>query len=480
MRSACRRTCWYNRMRYRAKGKGIKPRMWDTEGRSFGIRLMTTLSRGAHLLARAIPGGIGLAGLGCFFLAAAGPALYYAVDTSRGGCELTKLTDAPPSEAATNPDKVAWEILTQINQRAEGGNCLDLDLPSDGRTDELLVNQTSRDTCWQRWADAGAQGVYADPDREPEWPTNEREMTERHPSKESREPPHATVSPISLDSAGVPSPSDEIFRPEAGVEVESRMNRATLDYIRCQGLWNKDGQVAALNEINARRRGEIQFPYGAMEVKAGWRKLCDADGRNCQVKEAYYWRLKRSQDGSRQEVWGLVALHVMSKVLPNWLWATWEHKDNPEIYKVRRYRHDAFGYPNGDGPSMSLRELFRKAGFGAGSAWRNYRLIGTQVNTVRSTGEATYLGNSVLEQPVIDSSSCMTCHTRAAVNGKGVYLPINRRSSPGTSARESYNGPPDPLWFLDQSSTTSIRFAWLPLDYVTSLRNAKWKSGARN
>ena len=147
---------------------------------------------------------------------------------------------------------------------------------------------------------------------------------------------------------------------------------------------------------------------------------------------------------------------------------------------MRRYRHDAFGYPNGDGPSMSLRELLTKAGFGAGSAWWNYRLIGTQVNTVRSTGEATYLGNSVLEQPVIDSSSCMTCHTRAAVNGKGVYLPINRRSSPGNSARESYNGAPDPLWFLDQSSTTSIRFAWLPLDYVTSLRNAKWKSAARN
>ena len=432
-------------------------------------------------MTRAIRGGIGLAGIGCLFLAAAGPALYYAVDTSRRGCcKLKKLTDAPPSEAATNPDKVAWEIFTQINQRAEGANCLDLDLPSDGRTAGLSVNQTSRKVCWQRWADAGAQGVYADPDREPEWPTSQREMTELRPSKENLELARARVSPISLDSAGVPSPSGEIFGLEADVEVESRMNRATLDYIRCQGLWNKDGQVAALGEINARRREEIQFPYGATEVKAGWRKLCDGDGRNCQAKEAYYWRLQRSQDSSRQEVWGLVALHVMSKVLPNWLWATWEHKDNPEIYKVKRYRHDVFGYANGDGPSMSLRELFGKAGFGAGSAWWNYRLIGTQVNTVRSTGEATYLGNSILEQPVIDSSSCMTCHTRVAVNGKGVYLPINRRSSPGNSAGESYNGSPDPLWFLDQSSTTSFRFAWLPLDYVTSLRNAKWKSGARN
>src|SRR5205809_3223319 len=68
-------------------------------------------------------------------------------------------------------------------------------------------------------------------------------------------------------SSDLPSPSGEIFGLEADVEVESRMNRATLDYIRCQGLWNKDGQVAALGEINARRREEIQFPYGATEVK---------------------------------------------------------------------------------------------------------------------------------------------------------------------------------------------------------------------
>src|SRR6266700_3723894 len=49
-----RRTCWYDPMRYRAKGKRKTPRMCDTDGRSFGIRLMTTVSQEALLLARAI------------------------------------------------------------------------------------------------------------------------------------------------------------------------------------------------------------------------------------------------------------------------------------------------------------------------------------------------------------------------------------------------------------------------------------------
>lgn len=399
-----------------------------------------------------------LACLGCFMLASADPRRHYAADHARDLCgELKNLADAPPSEAATNPDKVAWELFTQVNQRAEGGSCPDLGQPSGSGADRLLAGGGSRDACWQRWADASPQGVYADPDQAPAWPGNKRRIGVLHPSIENRE----------LQA--------EISGPDSAEQEESRMNRATLEYIRCQGLWNKDGQVAALHELNARRREEIQFPYGATEVKAGWKRLCDRDGPECQVKNGYHWRLEPSQDGSREEVWGLVALHVMSKVLPNWLWATWEHKDNPELYKVRRYRHDAFGYPNGARPSAGLEELFREAGFGKDSAWWNYRLIGTQVSVVRSTGEPTYMGNSVLERPVLDSSSCITCHSRAAVNEKGVYLPVSRRSSPGDSTGMSYNGAPDPLWFLDQSSAVSIRFAWLPLDYVTSLRHAKWK-----
>jgi len=423
---------------------------------------------------------MGLAGISCLMLAAASPSRHYAVDASREQCcKFKKLVDAPPSEAATNPDKVAWEVFTQVNQPAEGGNCSDLVQPSGSRTDAPLGNEGPRDTCWQGWADAGPQGVYADPDHEPVWPANEDGRKALHLSIQNAELGDGPGDAIPSGAGSSASASSaEMSKPEAG-EEEERMNRTAFDYIRCQGLWNRDGQVAALNGFNARRRGEIQFPYGAIEMKAGWRKLCDADGPNCRVKDAYHWRLQRSEDGSHQQVWGLVALHVMSKVLPNWLWATWEHKDNPELYKVRRYRHDDFGYPNGNRPSAGLDELFRNAGFGKGSAWRNYRLVGTQVSAARSTGEPTYLGNSVLERPVLDSSSCMTCHSRAAVNERGAYLPINRRRSPSASTGESYNGSPNPLWFLDESSTVSVRFAWLQLDYVTSLRNAKWKSAQK-
>jgi hypothetical protein len=425
-------------------------------------------------MARPGRGWIRFASICCgLMIGAANPVRHYAVDASKGACcNLKKLADGPPSEAATNPDKVAWELFIQVNQPADSGKCPDLVEPSSSGT-KSLGKEISSDTCWERWADAGPKGVYADPDHEPVWPANEARWRGLHPSVQNLQLQAQTAYPAPI-STGSPSRGG-VFKSEPEEEEEERMNRVAFDYIRCQGLWNKDGQVAALNEFNARRREEIQFPYGATEVKAGWRKLCDRDGPDCQVKNGYHWQLRPSPDGSGQEVWGLVALHVITKVLPTWLWATWEHKDNPELYKVRRYQHDGFGYPNGNTPSAPLDELFRKAGFGEASAWRNYRLIGTQINTVRATGEPTYLGNSVLERPVLSTSSCITCHSRAAVNANGVYLPIGRRPTPGVSRIESYYGSPDPLWFLDESSTVTTRYAWLPLDYVTSLRNAKWK-----
>ena len=66
----------------------------------------------------------------------------------------------------------------------------------------------------------------------------------------------------------------------------------------------------------------IQFGRNAKEVKAQWRRISATD------KPRYHWTEIVAADGTRR-IYGLTALHIITKDLPNWFWATFEHVDNP-------------------------------------------------------------------------------------------------------------------------------------------------------
>jgi hypothetical protein len=152
---------------------------------------------------------------------------------------------------------------------------------------------------------------------------------------------------------------------------------------------------------------------------------------------------------------GLIAMHIISKDVPGWVWATFEQVDNPERCKVVGCK-DAFGLTSDGKVSPQLIALFKANGLGA--EWLNYRLDGAQVGFTDSTGVPTLLGNSITEDGFVASSSCITCHARSTVNSTGGHLSV---FAPG---QQSYNGTPDPKWFY--TSSVPPKPVYLQLDFI--------------
>ena len=130
--------------------------------------------------------------------------------------------------------------------------------------------------------------------------------------------------------------------------------------------------------------------------------------------------------------YALAAIHISSKVMLNWLWATFEPNSNvtnpnrcdPKLYNVC---FDPWGttssqpYEKGQTVQQSpeLRQAMAEAHLNP--ALSNYFLTGVQSQFVDNYGKPIQLGNSFVEfnqgvQP--GKSSCITCHQYANFDGK--------------------------------------------------------------
>jgi hypothetical protein len=235
--------------------------------------------------------------------------------------------------------------------------------------------------------------------------------------------------------------------------TEIHMNRAGYEYIRTRGLYNTNGQLRALDE-----HATVDFPVGAKEVKAKWRIITEAE------RSRYHTMTVKLADGT-ERLYGLTALHVVTKDLPTWFWATFEHVDNPQL-------------PGNDGWQAPSRDTFacgRRStqcdhapqGIGLeGSVWENYRLRGTLTSFVDSNGQPRLLANSELEAGMQATASCVTCHSRAAigvVDGQTVRLPIFDASvtdsQPDPHSKRGFIGTPRPEWFAN-GRFQSLDFIW--------------------
>jgi len=346
------------------------------------------------------------------------------------------LSQGDPNPAMNHPDQFAWQTFVAINRSANNG---------------------SNDAIWERWAEQ--TDVYADPNKAPTWPGATHQPKVLHPSVQrdlhdeltaERRENHLNA----LRARGVSG--DRLlpqFIPTNPTQEEARMNKATFDFIVGRELWYVEGQIAAFN------KGErIDFPPDSIEVKAHWKEIPPAD------QPRYHW-----QKGSDGKIYGLIALHIMTKDVPNWFWATFEHVDNPERCKVGGC-HDAFGVvpPDSDNGQVSpaLVAMFKAAGMG--DEWQSYRLTGSQVDFTDSTGVPTLLGNSEIEGPlgIMPTSSCITCHAKASVDGQGFRL------NPFSDDDQSDNGPVDPNWFWNMSASPRT-MKYLQLDFIWSLSLAR-------
>jgi len=206
-----------------------------------------------------------------------------------------------------------------------------------------------------------------------------------------------------------------IIEPGPSLE-EVRRNKESFLYIIQNNLWYTEGLEARFPTSD--NDTPISFPTGAIEVKAQWKTIDPSEKPN------YHWNYDASG-----VLYGMLALHIMTKAIPNWTWATWEWGGNKGRCADMGC-HDAFGvtpanmephagadtmhtpmntdttYPPGE-LTNELTELFKK--FGLGDEWKNYRLEGSQTDWIDATGSRpTLLGNSVLEDGFVNTSSCMT------------------------------------------------------------------------
>jgi hypothetical protein len=245
------------------------------------------------------------------------------------------------------------------------------------------------------------------------------------------------------------------------------LNGAAFQFIRAQELYNVEGQLRAT--AHGRR---VSFPYGAKEIKAKWRPIDEAE------RSRYHTLRVTFADGS-QRLYGLSALHIASKDLPTWFWATFEHVDNPSL-------------PDGEGWQLPSRDAFacrgeasdcnrapRGVGF-EGTIWQYYRLRGTMTRFADSGGASVRLANSELETGFQTTASCMTCHARASIGvraGMALRLPIfdlaSGGSDGGVQGRRGFTGAPRPEWFAAGAQQAAPRFE--PLDFVWSLSKARPK-----
>jgi hypothetical protein len=205
---------------------------------------------------------------------------------------------------------------------------------------------------------------------------------------------------------------------------ETRRNKSAFDFIVRNNLFKVSGLVAAFGK-------KLSFPVDAVEVKANW---VEADAipafTNNQITAGQvpqFYHVNTASDGKR---YALVSMHVISKLVPNWTWATFEHRFNPGRCDIIGCR-DSFGaqvpvvppqsrvrqnYPDCT-KTAALTGLFAAANIEP--VYVNYCLKGSQADFVDNAGLDIRVGNSVTEDGFVASSSCMTCHGRAAFGKSG-------------------------------------------------------------
>jgi len=388
--------------------------------------------------------------------------------------------DTPGDTAlpANFPDRFAWKLFLEVNRKAKDQS------PVGGKAGNPLSN----DAVWETWADDSQTfPIHPDPANPPRWPTAgeapnkaktlapplRRRIELLMRSRQLPERPKGTQ--LEAVDVGKLTPGGFAAPDGNGVGEEVHRNKVTFDYIVANGLWYREG-IAAFFDKAARAAGDdvaftartVNLPRASIEVKANWIVIDEKD------KARFHWNYN-----AEGQLLGLVATHIISKDLPNWFWCTFEHVDNPgrgDFIGI----HDSFGVDPAHTPSKTgqagtiyppetmkeaLLKLFDEYGYRGEWAeqYKNYRLKGSQIDYTDGPGRPLLLGNSVTESGFVPTSSCITCHSRAAVNANGGssfpffgeqgLLPLLNGDS--LQPVLTYNGPPDPGWYFLNSGNGS-------------------------
>jgi hypothetical protein len=259
------------------------------------------------------------------------------------------------------------------------------------------------------------------------------------------------------------------------------MNEPAFNYILGRELYSKDGQLKFFNAPATDPVGApVVFPPDAIEIKAAWLILNLDDPRASRYYTIPYEFVDK--DGKTQSVLaGLSGFHITSKILPNWVWATFEQVDNQVMTPA----------PQTLPTSPSVQKLNDQihSGLPADSPWKYYDLRGTQTAFTDANNEPTLLANTLIETDFQNSSSCITCHglasRGAAAQGRleffnttnGVQGYIGNFDDPGNIYYDK-SSPRVQVCFNAQLSAFSpcddpTQVVYKLMDFVWSLREAR-------
>jgi hypothetical protein len=216
------------------------------------------------------------------------------------------------------------------------------------------------------------------------------------------------------------------------------VNPPERDFIVQNGLITLTGQQA----YGAKNGNAITFPWDAIEVKADWVPASSYTGTtfNCPDPNLYTQVYNNA-------CYALVGLHISSKVLPDWVWATFEpasaitnpNRCDPNLYSTC---FDPWGTtsstPYGKGQtvpqSQQLQQLMTSAGINP--VFKNYYLTGVQTQFV-ADGKPVPLGSSFVEFNAgvpPGQASCITCHKYAYFDGQKPQKPTQPEDNFGGAA----------------------------------------------
>ena len=384
-----------------------------------------------------------------------------------------------PGLALTNPDKFNWALLVEISKKAPAN--LQGTVTVGGKA------ITTNNAIWETWAsDLLTFPAQPDPSNPPVFP------------KQSAKSKKLTAISQQLPKGVIPNRPITGGVKEGGGEEVLR-NEAAFNYIIQNNLWYVEGLKCAFNRGNdsgGQPKGQrpngrnINFPVDAIEVKAIWIPITEAQ------KPVFHWNYD-----DKGNLFGMNALHIMSKTIPNWTWATWEWSGNPGRCDWLGC-HDSFGItpaniapiynPNGTPPTSNygtasgqtyppgtvtpaLLKMFADAGYDAewSAEWQNYRLKGSMIDFTDITGQPILVGNSVTEAGFVQTASCMTCHVNASVDKNGIF----NQSVGFTEQGQSRSGAVDPGWFYDtntwDNTLMNYQTAYYPIDFVWAILKAQ-------
>jgi hypothetical protein len=367
-----------------------------------------------------------------------------------------------PDPAMNNPDKVSWELFAMVNKSVPSIN-----------NNVLFETWASDEDTFQ--ANPKFPGSSGPPNCAPAQVAALTTPLPQQPAVSTVASPKILNVPALVAFAPrLPGLQPHVVPARPGEEVteEVRRNRATFDFLVCNKLHTRAGLRAAFATGQT-----ISFPIESMEVKANWVPAGDRSPSEYHINTA-----------SDNKKYALVSMHIISKQVPNWTWATFEQKDNLGRCDFIGC-HDTYGAVVQDvaphdatggkyDPCVktpALKKLFTDAGLPA--LWENYCLKGSQVDFVTATGIPTRLGNSVTESGFVDTSSCMSCHSRSAVNargrdvfGAGFLDPPPAAVCPdGPQAACSPNGSPDPTWFWTNPGQPNQAMTALQTDFIWAI-----------